>query len=164
MKRFCAIVLLSTVLLLAACGGGDGLPAQPGEYVVKSKSVTFDGERYQFQWAPTGKSDLSWAKTRELRLQLDDRTFLQVEPDKKAVLHLTQEEPVTVVRKDSGREYSSAWYPYYGSGTTVIVEREYRQPIYVYPPSSNFNNGETLNGSVRSDKPADPATIQKLQA
>src|SRR5947209_20458356 len=91
MKRFCAIVLLSTVLLLAACGG-DGLPSQPGEYVVKSKSVTFDGERYQFQWAPTGKSDLSWAKTRDVRLQLDDRTYLQVDGGKKAVLHLTKEE------------------------------------------------------------------------
>lgn len=155
------------VLLLAACGGGgDGLPTAAGEYVVKSRSVSFDGERYNFQWAvPTRGSDLTWARTKDVRLQLDDRTYLDVDGSKQAVLHLTQDEPVTVVRQEQGRQYSSAWYPYYYQpSTTIIVEREYRRPVYVYPPSGSFRDGETLTGNVRSDRPAAPAQIKTLQA
>jgi hypothetical protein len=43
------------IVFLVACGSGDGLPKAAGEYTVKSKSISFDGERYIFQWAPPTK-------------------------------------------------------------------------------------------------------------
>jgi len=163
--RILRFVGVALIVLVAACGRGDGLPSAAGEYTVKSKSISFDGERYIFQWAPETKgSDLAWAKTNDVRLQLDDRTFLQVDAGKKAVLHLTQDEPVTLVRDDRGTHYESSWYPYYYQpGTTVVVEREYRQPVYVYPPTGDFKNGEQVQGSVHADAPANAAQIQKLR-
>ena len=55
MARRLALVLLlfSSALLLAACGGGSGLPSQPGKYTVKEKSKRVVG--YDVTYRLSGK-------------------------------------------------------------------------------------------------------------
>src|SRR6266487_2306807 len=97
--------LLATVFLLSlvatACGsGGSGAPSAPGQYSVQKDSVHFDGDRYQLYWADSGGT-LHHMDTRNLRLVQDPTsTFLEVPQSGDPVLHLQQDEPITVDGQD----------------------------------------------------------------
>ena len=129
-RRLAFAFLLISTLLLAACGGGGGLPTQPGAYQLKANSVTFDGDRYSFYWADATGA-LHRVSTNDVKLKLDDKNQLEITPDKQAVLHLKQEEPVTVEGRDRQGDFGSFWYPFLigsmlsrGGGGPVIINNQ----------------------------------------
>jgi hypothetical protein len=160
-RRLVLAFLLLSTLLLAACGGGSGLPTQPGSYQLKEKSVSFDGDRYSFYWADATGA-LHRVSTNDLKLKLDDKNELEITPDKHAVLHLKQDEPVTVEGRDRQGDFGSFWYPFLigsmlsrGGGGPVIINNqpapaEYHDPTYRYPPTDRFDRGDTIGGNVTS--------------
>lgn len=163
--RLALVLLLLSTLVLAACGGSrGGLPTAPGQYTLKEKSVTFDGERYGFFWADAGGA-LRRAHTDDVKLQLDERNYLEIGADKKAILHLKQDEPVTVEGRDNQGDYGSFWFPFLvgsmlmrggGPMTMAPAPREYRDPVYRYPPTDRFDRGDTIGGSVSQTRPGTP--------
>lgn len=164
--RLILLMLLVAPFVLAACGGSttNGLPTQPGRYTLKEKSVTFDGEKYSFFWAD-GAGNLHRASSRDVKLQLDEDQHLEITPSNEAVLHLKQDEPVTVEGRDSQGDFGNFWYPFLiGSmlsrGGPVIVNnpapREYRDPVYRYPPTDRFDRGDTIAGNVSTGRPGVP--------
>jgi hypothetical protein len=158
-RRLALVFLLLSTLLLAACGGGgSGLPTQPGSYQLKDKSVTFDGDKYSFYWADA-TGELHRVSTDDVKLKLDEKNELEITPDKHAVLHLKQDEPVTVEGRDSQGDFGSFWYPFLigsmlsrGGGPVIVnnqpAPREYRDPVYRYPPTDRFDRGDTIGGNV----------------
>jgi len=169
-----ALVVLFVIgpILFAACGNNaTGLPTQPGRYAVKEKSVSFDGDKYSFYWADAANT-LHHAVTKDVKLQLDDDNFLLVDDSKNAVLHLKQDEPVTVEGRDRQGDFGNFWYPFLlgsmisrggGGGGTVVVNNngqqppaDYRQPVYRYPPTDSFDRGDTLVGNATNNQPAPP--------
>src|ERR1700731_4238843 len=95
---FTALLVLS--LFTSACSGGDGAPSSPGQYSVQKDSVHFDGDRYQLYWADNNGS-LHHLDTRNLRLVRDpDRTFLDVPQSGHPILHMREDEPITVQGQD----------------------------------------------------------------
>lgn len=168
MRRLPLILLLALVapLLLAACGDTSGLPSQPGRYTLKEKSVSFDGEKYAFFWAD-GAGNLHQARSRDVKLRLDEDRYLEITADRAAVLHLTQEEPVTVEGRDRQGDFGNFWYPFLigsmlsrqGSGPVIINNPpppEYRDPVYRYPPTDRFDRGDTISGNVAASRPSTP--------
>src|SRR5205085_2448062 len=109
------VLLLVLVFLLpavlTACGDNGGLPTQPGRYTLKEKSVSFDGDRYAFYWAD-GAGNLHRAATRDVKLRLDDQSALEIAANKEAILHLKQDEPVTVEGRDHQGDFGNFWYPF----------------------------------------------------
>jgi hypothetical protein len=165
-------------VLASACGASaDGSPQTPGTYSVQQNSVRFDGERYQLFWADTNGS-LHHLETRDLRLVRDpDRTYLEVPSGGgDPILHLREDESITVEGRDSQGAFSSPWFPFLlgatlgntfggrNGGQPVIInnpapgERSYTAstPAYRYPPTGSFDRGESLHGSVDSSKPQVP--------
>src|SRR5437588_12224446 len=114
-KRFQVIVAALFVLSLvsSACGSsGSGAPSTPGQYAVQKDSVHFDGERYQLYWADSGGS-LHRMDSRKLRLVRDpDRTFLEVPQGGDPILHMREDEPITVEGRDHDGAFSSPWFPF----------------------------------------------------
>ncbi|HEY3082112.1 MAG TPA: hypothetical protein VGM69_19670 [Chloroflexota bacterium] len=153
--RLASVLLLLSVLLLAACSGGGGLPAAPGKYPLKEKSISFDGERYAFYWADQA-GNLHRAQTDDVKLRVDDQNLLEVTDAKEAILHLKQDEPITVEARDRQGDFGGFWYPFLiGSmlsrGPVVINQpapREYQQPVYRYPPTNTFDRGDTIAGNA----------------
>ena len=163
-RRIGLILLLLSTLILAACGGGSGLPTQPGRYTLKDKSISFDGDRYSFYWADATGA-LHRVQTDDVKLQLDEKNELEITSDKHAVLHLKQDEPVTVEGRDRQGDFGNFWYPFLigsmlsrGSGPVIVNNPppEYRQPVYRYPPTDRFDRGDTIGGSVTSSAPRPP--------
>src|ERR1043166_8865182 len=128
------VALLVLSLVASACSGGDGAPSSPGQYSVQKDSVHFDGERYQLYWADNNGS-LHHLNTQKLRLVRDpDRTFLDVPQSGDPILHLKEDEPITVEGQDRQGAFSSPWFPFLlgatlgnafggrggGGGTTII--------------------------------------------
>jgi hypothetical protein len=171
---FAALLLLS--VFASACSSGDGAPSTPGQYSVQKDSVHFDGDRYQLYWADNNGS-LHHLDTRKLRLVRDpDRTFLDVPQSGDPILHLKEDEPITVEGQDHQGAFSSPWFPFllgatlggaFGggrSGQTVIInnpapgERGYdaSTPAYRYPPTGTFGRDDALHGSVDTSKPQPP--------
>jgi hypothetical protein len=176
---FATLFVLS--LVTSACGAaGDGGPSSPGQYSVQKDSVHFDGERYQLYWADTNGS-LHHLDTRKLRLVRDpDRTFLDVPQGGDPILHMREDEPITVQGQDHQGAFSSPWFPFLlgatvgnafgggfggrGGGQTVIInnpapgERGYdaSTPTYRYPPTGSFGRDEELHGTLDSSKPTPP--------
>ncbi len=176
-----ALFVLSVVT--SACGpASDGRPSAPGQYSVQKDSIHFDGDRYQLYWADTGGS-LHHLDTHNLRMVRDpERTFLEVaQGGGDPILHLREDEPITVQGQDHQGGFSSPWFPFLvgaavgnafgggfggrgGSGQTVIInnpapgERSYGPgtPTYRYPPTGSFGRDEELHGSVDTSKPAPP--------
>jgi hypothetical protein len=181
-------ILLATLfalsLLTSACaGGGNGAPSTPGQYSVQKDSVHFDGDRYQLYWADVSGS-LHRLDSKQLRLVRDpDRTFLDVpQGGGDPVLHLREDEPITVAGQDHQGAFSSPWFPFLagaalgnvlggggfggrgGGGQTIIInnpapgERSYdaNTPTYRYPPTGSFGRDESLHGSVDTSKPQTP--------
>src|SRR5712692_10484114 len=176
---FAALFVLS--LITSACGpGGNGGPSTPGQYSVQKDSVHFDGDRYQLYWADNNGS-LHHMDTHKLRLVRDpDRTFLEVPQGGDPVLHMREDEPITVQGQDHQGAFSSPWFPFLlgavagnafgggfggrGGGQTVIInnpapgERAYdaSTPAYRYPPTGSFGRDESLHGTVDTSKPSPP--------
>jgi hypothetical protein len=169
-----ALFLLS--LLASACSSTGGAPATPGQYSVQKDSVHFDGERYSLYWADNNGS-LHHMDTQKLRLVRDpERTFLDVPQGGDPILHLREDEPITVAGQDNQGAFSSPWFPFLlgatlgnafggrGGGGTVIInnpapgERSYdaNTPTYRYPPTGSFGRDDALHGSVDSSKPQPP--------
>ena len=161
--------------MLAACqgGGGSGLPEAAGRYPLKEKSISFDGERYSFYWADAA-GQLHRVSTSDVKLQLGDENVLEITPSKEAVLHLKQEEPVTVEGRDQEGDFGSFWYPFLigsmlsrGGGPVIVNNQplppEYRQPQHRFPPTDTFGRGDTIGGSVTTNgRPPDYSRMQPV--
>lgn len=170
--------LFALSVVTSACSASrDGAPGAPGQYSVQKDSVQFDGERYQLFWADKNGS-LHQLNTRNLRLVRDpERTYLDVpQGGGDPVLHMREDEPITVRGQDHQGAFSSPWFPFLlgatlgnafggrGSGGTVIInnpapgERSYdaSTPTYRYPPTGTFDRGDTLHGTVDTGKPQTP--------
>jgi hypothetical protein len=174
--------LFALSVLTSACSGGNGAPSTPGQYSVQKDSVHFDGERYQLYWADNNGS-LHQMDTKQLRLVRDpDRTFLEVpHGGGDPVLHLREDEPITVAGQDHQGAFSSPWFPFLagaalgnvlggggfgarGGGQTIIInnpapgERSYdpNTPTYRYPPTGSFGRDDSLHGSIDTSKPQTP--------
>jgi hypothetical protein len=184
MRLFLAAIFVLS-LITSACGpGGNNGPSTPGQYSVQKDSVHFDGDRYQLYWADNNGS-LHQMDTRKLRLVRDpDRTFLEVpQGGGDPILHMREDEPITVQGQDHQGAFSSPWFPFLlgaavgnafgggfggfggrGGGQTVIInnpapgERSYDAgtPAYRYPPTGTFGRDESLHGSLDTSKPTPP--------
>jgi hypothetical protein len=180
---FAALFVLS--LFASACGAGTGAPTTPGQYPVQKDSVHFDGDRYQLYWADSAQNgSLHRLDTRNLRLVRDpNSTFLEVpQGGGDPILHLREDEPITVNGQDHQGAFSSPWFPFllgatlgnvlggggFGGGRggqTVIINnpapgetRTYDAgtPTYRYPPTGSFGRDESLHGSLDTSKPQTP--------
>lgn len=179
--RVALAVLLVLSLGLSACtgGGGSGAPRAPGQYEVQRNSVHYDGSQYGLVWSDTDGS-LHQMQTRNLRMVRDEqRTYLEVaggggDP----VLHLRQDEPITVDGRDRQGGFSSPWFPFLlgaalgnslgnrggGNGVVIINQpapgepRSYgpTTPTYRYPPTGSFGRGEELHGTLDTGRPQPP--------
>jgi hypothetical protein len=174
-------LLLVFSLFLTACGAGTGAPSTPGNYPVQKDSVHFDGDRYQLYWAdPSG--NLHHLDTHTLRLVQDpNSTFLEVpQGGGDPILHLRQDEPITVDGQDHQGAFGSPWFPFllgatlgntfgggrgFGGGGTIIINnpapgetRSYdpATPAYRYPPTGSFGRDDELHGSLDSSKAQTP--------
>jgi hypothetical protein len=173
-----SLFLLSIITSACSSGGAGGAPSTPGEYSVQKNSVQFDGERYHLYWADTAGA-LHQFNSQKLRLVRDpDRTFLEVsQGGGDPILHLKEDEPISVQGQDHQGAFSSPWFPFLlgaavgnafggrgGGGGTVIInnpapgERSYGAgtPTYRYPPTGTFGRDESLHGSLDTSKPQAP--------
>jgi hypothetical protein len=164
------LLLLSLLVVLAtACGpSSHGMPKSPGEYA--AQRVAFDGKQYSFLWASPEGGELHEARSEDLKLVQGERTYLEVGQGP-PVLHLKQDEPVSVSRRDSGGLFSSPWFPFMlgyalgGGGPWVTVPQTGPSPTtpsYRYPPTDSFGRGDTLHGSEATTRPA-PPDYRKVQ-
>jgi hypothetical protein len=172
-------MLVALSLLASACGSaGSGAPSSPGQYPVQNGSVHFDGDRYQLYWGdPSGS--LHRLDTHNLRLVQDpNSTFLEVPQSGDPILHMRQDEPITVDGRDQQGAFSSPWFPFIlgatlgnvfgggrGGGQTIVINnpapgesRSYDPgtPAYRYPPTGSFGRDDELHGSLDSSKPQLP--------
>src|SRR5919201_5149160 len=150
-------VLFVLSLLVTACGPSTGGgPSAPGSYDVQKNSVRFDGERYDLFWADQSGT-LHEMQTRKLRLARDpERTYLEVPSSGDPILHLREDEPITVEGQDRQGGFSSSWFPFLlgtalgsqlgggrGGGTVIINQPapgergsyDPSTPAYRYPPT-----------------------------
>jgi hypothetical protein len=178
MTRTLLAVLLVLNTALAACSAaGDGAPSMSGQYDVQKGSVHFDGDRYQLYWSDQNGS-LHRMDTRKLKLVRDpDRTLLEVPQSGDPILHLREDEPVTVDGQDRGGAFSSPWFPFLvgatlgnalggrGGSQTIIINNPApgesstyapNTPAYRYPPTDSFGRDDELHGSLDSSKPSTP--------
>src|SRR5258708_6922143 len=174
----------------ACVAGGNGGPSTTGQYSVQKGAVHFDGERYQLYWADNNGS-LHQLNTQKLRMVRDpDRTFLEVpQGGGDPVLHMREDEPITVQGQDHQGAFSSPWFPFLvgaavgnalgggfggfggrGGGQTVIINNPVPgqpsygagTPAYRYPPTGSFGRDESLHGSLDTSKPT-PPDYSKIQ-
>jgi hypothetical protein len=178
MSRIFVASFLALSLVLSACAGqGSGAPSAPGQYAVQRDSIHFDGERYQLFWADQNGS-LHQMQTHKLRLVRDpDRTYLEVpNGGGDPILHLREDEPITVEGQDREGSFTSSWFPFFlgaalgsqfgnrGGGTVVINQPapgergsyDASTPAYRYPPTGTFSRNDDLHGTVDSSKPQPP--------
>jgi hypothetical protein len=177
MRTFIAVVAAASLIVTSACSGGGGVPTQPGQYSVQKDSVHFDGERYQLYYADSA-GQLHQLQTRNLQMVRDpDRTYLDVpQGGGDPVLHLREDEPISVDGRDNEGAFSSPWFPFLvgtmvgntlggrGQGTVIINNPAPGEsgaygpttPSYRYPPTGSFGRDDTLHGSLDSSKPQAP--------
>ena len=170
-------VLFALSLVSSACGGAGGAPSAPGQYSVQKDSIHFDGERYQLYWADR-QGSLHRMETRSLRLVRDpERTYLEVsQGGGDPILHLREDEPITVEGQDHQGSFTSSWFPFLlgatlgnalggrGGGTVILNQPapgdsgryDPNTPAYRYPPTGTFGRDEDLHGSLDSSKPQPP--------
>jgi hypothetical protein len=156
---------LLAALLLAACGSGNqGFPKQPGEYEIQPGSLTYDGERYSLLWIdPSG--GVQSAQGKDVRLQRDARTALEIGSGS-PIVHLKEDEAVTIRGRDRDGEFNLPWFPFFlwgfPGGWSGPINQRYpgdapaQGPAYQYPPSGEFGRGDQLNGSIERSKPQPP--------
>ncbi len=178
MRTFLAVMAAATLVFASACSGASSnVPTQPGQYSVQKDSVHFDGERYQLYYSDAA-GQLHQMQTRNLKMVRDpERTFLDVpQGGGDPVLHLREDEPITVEGRDREGAFSSPWFPFFlgtlagnafggrGQGTVIINnpapgERGTYGPntaTYRYPPTGTFGRDESLHGSLDTSKPQPP--------
>jgi hypothetical protein len=173
MKQFLAILVVLS-LITSACGVGTTLPP-PGSYAVKKDSVQFDGERYQLYYTNTNGS-VQRLETNNLKMVRDnERTYLEVPQTGDPILHLREDEPITVHAQDNSGAFSSPWFPFLlgtmvgnafgGNRGPVIINQPApgerttygaNQPSYRYPPTGTFGRNEQLHGSLDASRPQTP--------
>jgi hypothetical protein len=176
--RILLALVVALSLFASACSGGSGAPSSPGQYLVQRDSVHFDGDRYQLYWADPGGS-LHHMDTHNLRLVQDPNgTFLEVpQGGGDPILHLRQDEPITVDGQDRQGAFGSPWFPFllgatlgntFGGGRggqTIVINnpapgesRSYdpSTPAYRYPPTGSFGRDDELHGSLDSSKAQTP--------
>ncbi|TME40124.1 MAG: hypothetical protein E6I75_04850 [Chloroflexi bacterium] len=179
---FAALLALSVIT--SACGSsGSGAPTTAGQYSVQKDSVHFDGDRYQLYWADSSGA-LHHMDTHNLRLVRDpDRTYLDVPQSGDPVLHLREDEPVTVEGRDQQGAFSSPWFPFllgatlgntFGGGRggqTIVINNpapgergtyDRGTPAYRYPPTGTFGRDDELHGSLDTSK-AQPPDYSRVQ-
>ena len=179
---FAALLALSVIT--SACGSsGSGAPTTAGQYSVQKDSVHFDGDRYQLYWADSSGA-LHHMDTHNLRLVRDpDRTYLDVPQSGDPVLHLREDEPVTVEGRDQQGAFSSPWFPFllgatlgntFGGGRggqTIVINNpapgergtyDAGTPAYRYPPTGTFGRDDELHGSLDTSK-AQPPDYSRVQ-
>lgn len=165
--RHAVITLLVALLALltAACGGGNtGFPRSPGQYAIQPGSITYDGDRYSLLWVDVDGS-VHPAEGRDVRMQRDERTFLEI-GNGSPVIHLAEEEAVVVRGRDRDGEFETLWFPFFLGrtlgGGPVIINQPYpgdapaRGPTYQYPPTDTFGRDDELHGSIQRSKPEAP--------
>jgi hypothetical protein len=154
MKRLVSVLLVLSVVT-AACAG-PALPAA-GSYSVQKNSVQFDGERYQLYYAD-GSGAVQRLETKNLQMVRDnERTYLEVPASGDPILHLREDEPITVQGQDSAGAFSSPWFPFLvGAMVGNSFGGGFGSPQYRYPPTDTFGRGDQLRGSVESSRPQLP--------
>ena len=166
--RRAALVLVALVLALAgtACGGGgnQGFPKEAGQYEIVKGTLAFDGKDYELTWLDAAGGSHQ-AKGRDIRMQKDDRTFLEIGAGS-PLIHLKEDEGVIVRGRDRDGMFESPWFPFFlgyvlggvgGSPTTYYPgDARGSGPGYHYPPSGTFGRGDQLNGSIERSKPETP--------
>jgi len=177
--RVLLVALFTLSLITSACSGtASAAPAQPGQYSVQKDSVHVDGERYALYWADSANS-VHRMETRNLKMVRDpDRNFLEVpNGGGDPVLHLREDEPITVDGRDREGSFGSPWFPFLagamignmfgggrGPGPVIInnpapgESRTYApdSASYRYPPTGSFGRGDQLNGSLDSSRAQAP--------
>jgi hypothetical protein len=177
LKKLVAVLFALSLVASACSGAGSSVPTTPGQYSVQKDSVHFDGERYQLYYADSSGS-LHQLQTRNLKMVRDpDRTYLDVPQSGDAVLHMREDEPITVNGQDHQGAFSSPWFPFllgatlgnafgggFGGGRggqTVIINNPAPgetgtygagTPAYRYPPTGTFGRDDQLHGSLDSSK------------
>jgi hypothetical protein len=165
-------LILLLALLGAACGNGNsGFPKDAGEYSIQPNSITYDGKKYALIWQdPSG--GLHPAEGQDVRMERAERTFLQTGSGS-PVIHLKEDEAVTVKGRDGDGDFTSSWFPFflgYGLGNLTGGGLSQRYPgdtygrgaSYQYPPTDSFGRGDQLNGTVERSKP-EPPDYSKVQ-
>ena len=156
---FVGLILL---VILGSCdfSSAEGLPEAPGRYALKEKSVTYDGERYSFLWADAA-GNLQRASTDDVKLRLGETNELEITAERDAILHLRQDEPVTVEARDQQGDFGSFWFPFIVGnvvgGGGGPAPGEYRQPTYRFPPTDRIGRGDTITGNATSETARPPA-------
>jgi hypothetical protein len=177
MRNLFLAFIAATLVVTTACSGASSVPTQPGQYSVQKDSVHFDGERYELYY-----SDASGAihrlETRNLKMVRDpSTTFLEVpQGGADPILHLREDEPITVNGRDNSGAFSSPWFPFLlgamvgntfgGRGQPPVIinnpapgERGTYAPnqaTYRYPPTGTFGRDESLHGSIDSSRAQTP--------
>jgi hypothetical protein len=154
-------------ILTAACGDGNsGFPKQDGQYPIQAGSLTYDGKSYTLLWSDAN-GQFQQAEGRNVRMQRDERTFLEI-GNSSPVIHLKEDEAVTVRGRDRDGIFESPWFPFF-LGYTVggglngpTINQPYPGdssrggPAYQYPPTDSFGRGDSLHGSIERSKAETP--------
>jgi hypothetical protein len=172
--RTVLVVLASLLAIItAACGdGNNGFPKQAGQYTIQPGSLSYDGKSYTLLWSDA-IGQFQKAEGRNVRMERDERTFLEV-GNSSPVIHLKEDEAVTVRGRDRDGAFESPWFPFFlgyavGGGLSgpTINQRypgdSYRGgPTYQYPPTDSFGRGDSLHGSIERSK-AEAPDYSKVQ-
>jgi hypothetical protein len=160
-----ALVALLTLFATACGSSNSGFPKSSGEYPIQPNSLSYDGKKYALLWSDTA-GNLHKAEGEDVRMQQDERTFLEV-GDGSPVVHLKQDEGVTVRGKDRDGPFETFWFPFFLGqalgGGGPIINQPYpgdrgvgRGASYQYPPTDTFGRDDSLHGSVQRSKAETP--------
>lgn len=167
-KKWLLFVVLAGLLPLFLACSASGLPERPGEYGIQPKSIAYDGQEYSLYWIDSDKT-LHLARRDNIKMVQGSRTYLEMRGEE-PVLHLAEEDPITVRGEDRRGAFDTFWFPFLlgrmiaGGGGPVIVNQPYPGspqtprdvPAYHYPPAGTFGREDTLNGSITNNKPSTP--------
>jgi hypothetical protein len=164
-SKLLLLVVSIVAMLGVACGNGNsGFPKDPGQYKIQPNSLSFDGKMYSLLWADAA-GGLHKADGKDVRMQKDETTFLEV-GNGSPIVHLKEDEAVTVKGQDRDGPFESFWFPFFlgqtigglGGRGPVVINQPYpgesapRGAGYQYPPTDSFGRGDDLHGSVQRSK------------